>query len=181
MGRKFGGGLRSLFWERGAVFPCNTKSPRAEAYLHTKWNLDLCSHLAATDMGRKLGEGLCPFEGRGGGSPSNTMLPGPSPTCLPSFILIRQTVRPQYTNVTDRTDNDPIAEGKPFYKRSPKNPENLNIELSFKWFCEIYTESALCHQIGSNMLVENRRSQVGDGCGEGKTVNNSNKLTDRIK
>jgi len=27
----------------------------AEAYLHTKWHLDLCSHLAATDMGRKLG------------------------------------------------------------------------------------------------------------------------------
>jgi len=27
----------------------------AEDYLHTKWNLDLCSHLAASDMGRKLG------------------------------------------------------------------------------------------------------------------------------
>ena len=27
----------------------------AEACLHTKWHLDLSSHLAATDMGRKLG------------------------------------------------------------------------------------------------------------------------------
>ena len=42
-----------------------------------------------------------PLYGRGGGSPSNT---GPRPTCTPSFILIRPTVWPQYTNVTDRTD-----------------------------------------------------------------------------
>jgi len=50
---------------------------------------------------------------------------------MPSFILIRPTVWPQYTNVTDRqrgqtgqtdrTDNGPIAYGEPFYKRSPKN------------------------------------------------------------
>jgi len=26
----------------------------AEAYFHTKWHLDPCSHLATTDMGRKL-------------------------------------------------------------------------------------------------------------------------------
>jgi len=71
-------------------------------------------------------EGLCRFGGGGAASPSNTMWPGPRPTCLPSFILIRQTVWPQYTNVADRqdrtgqTDNGPIAQGKPFYKRSPK-------------------------------------------------------------
>jgi len=28
---------------------------------------------------------------------------------MPSFIVIHQTVWPQYTNVTDRTDNGPIA------------------------------------------------------------------------
>ena len=33
---------------------------------------------------------------------SNTMWPGPRPTCMPSFILIHPTVWPQYTNVTDR-------------------------------------------------------------------------------
>jgi len=43
---------------------------------------------------------------------------------MPSFILIHPTVWPQYTNVTDRTgqtDNSPIGQGEPFYKRSPKN------------------------------------------------------------
>jgi len=57
-------------------------------------------HLAATDMGRKLG-GCAPL-GRGAGSSHNTMWPGPRPTCMPSFILIRPTVWPQCTNVTDR-------------------------------------------------------------------------------
>jgi len=38
---------------------------------------------------------------------------------MPSFILIRPTVWPQYTNIadrTDRTDNDPIAQSELFYK-----------------------------------------------------------------
>jgi len=34
----------AAFFGRGAVSPSNTKSLLAEAYLHTKWNLDLCSH-----------------------------------------------------------------------------------------------------------------------------------------
>jgi len=58
-------------------------------------------------MGRKLGrEGLCLFGGgrAGAGSPSKTMWPGPRPTCVPSFVLIHQTVWPQYTNATDRTE-----------------------------------------------------------------------------
>ena len=37
-------------------------------------------------------EGSIPFWGRGAGSPSNTMWPGP--TCTPSFILIRPAVWP---------------------------------------------------------------------------------------
>jgi len=53
-------------------------------------------------MGRKLG--AMPLWEEGTGSPSNTIWPGPRPTRTPSFILIRQTVWPQYTNVTDRTD-----------------------------------------------------------------------------
>jgi len=43
-----------------------------------------------------------PFWGWGSGSPSNTMWPGPRPTCMTSFILIHLTVWRQYTNVTDR-------------------------------------------------------------------------------
>jgi len=65
-----------------------------------------------------------PLWGRVAGSSSNTMWPGPRPTGLPSFIVMRQTVWPQYTNVADRqtnrqtdrqirtdrqTDNGPIA------------------------------------------------------------------------
>jgi len=43
---------------------------------------------------------------RGGdGSPFNTMWPGPRPTSIPSGIPIHPTILPQYSNVTDRTDN----------------------------------------------------------------------------
>jgi len=62
------------------------------------------------------------------GSPSNTVWPGPKPTSVPSGTLIHPTVWSQYTNVTDRqtartgqTDNGPIAQGEPFYKRSLQN------------------------------------------------------------
>ena len=63
MGRKFGGGLRPLFGEeeRG---PHLTQSRLRRGYLYTKWHLDPCSHLAATDMSRKL-KGCAPFAGGG--------------------------------------------------------------------------------------------------------------------
>jgi len=48
------------------------------------------------------------------------MLQGLRSTSVPVFIMIQLTVWPQYTNVTDRTDNGLIAYGKPFYKQSPK-------------------------------------------------------------
>jgi len=112
-----------FFW--GKMGPHLTQRDLAEAYLCTKWHLDPSSRLATTDMGRKLAEGrLCPFFGGGVGSPSNTVLPVPSSTSTPSFILIHPTVWPQYTNVTDSTDNCPIAQDEPFYKRSPKKTVN---------------------------------------------------------
>jgi len=37
------------------------------------------------------------------------MWPGPRPTCVPSLILICPAVWPQYTNITDRTDNGLLA------------------------------------------------------------------------
>jgi len=58
--------------------------------------------------------------------PSNAMWPGPRPTSVPSFILIHPTIWPQYTNVRVRTDNGLMAQGKPFYKRSPKNDILIN-------------------------------------------------------
>jgi len=48
--------------------------------------------------------GAVPLWGGAAGSPPKTMWSGPSPTCMPSFILIRPTVWPQYTNVRDRQD-----------------------------------------------------------------------------
>jgi len=66
---------------------------------HVKY--DKCSavaemgdHLATIDMGQKLG--LCPFLG-GAESPSNTMLPEPTPTFVPSGILINPAIWPQKT------------------------------------------------------------------------------------
>jgi len=57
--------------------------------------------------------GAVPVWEAGHGSLSNTMWPGPRLTCMPSFILIRPTAWPQYSNVTDRqerqTDKGPIA------------------------------------------------------------------------
>jgi len=49
MGRKLGRRL-----ERGSCVPINNVV-WAEAYLRTKWYLDPCSRLAATDVGGKLG------------------------------------------------------------------------------------------------------------------------------
>jgi len=86
----------------------------AGAYLHTKWHLNPPSCLATADMDQKLGAVPLLFFLGGGeaGYPSNTMWPGPRPTCMPSFILIHPTVWPQYTIRQDRQtgrDNCPIA------------------------------------------------------------------------
>jgi len=59
-------------------------------------------------MGRKLGW-LCPF-GEGSWAPSNRMWPGSRPTCVTSCILIRPTVWPQYTNITDRQERQDRTE-----------------------------------------------------------------------
>ena len=47
--------------------------------------------------------GLCPFGDWELGPHLTQCGHGPSPTCMPSFILIRPTVWPECTNVTDRT------------------------------------------------------------------------------
>jgi len=90
MGRKMGGAAVPMFGHSWATICHNVAW--AEAYLRTKWHLDPSSRLATTDMGQKLG--LCPFFG-GARSSYNTMSPGPSPTCVPSGILIHPTVWPQ--------------------------------------------------------------------------------------
>jgi len=58
-----------LKFRRQAGSPSN-KVAWAEAYHHAKWHLDPCSHLAATDMGRKLGGGAMSLWGRGSWLPT---------------------------------------------------------------------------------------------------------------
>jgi len=83
---------------------------RIQAYLHTTRHPDPCSLLATTYTGRKkLGRAAVPLWVGGAGSPSNTMSHGPRPICIPSGILIHETVWPQYTRVTDnRRQTDDI-------------------------------------------------------------------------
>ena len=99
----------ALFYGEGDLVPISLNVAWAKAYLPTKWHLDPSRHLATTDTGRKLVGGAA-------GSPSNSVAPGPGPTCKPSFILIHPTLWPEYTNLshrqTHRTDNGPTAYGE---------------------------------------------------------------------
>jgi len=86
---------------------------------------EMGNRLATVDMGRKVGELMCPFLGAAW-SPYNTMRPGPRPTLVPSGILIHSAVWPQYTNVTDRTDRQDIQRSdsnraNPFINGRPKS------------------------------------------------------------
>jgi len=75
---------------------CGIKQKWEHSNSSNRWNTTITAS-------EKIGEGaLSAFWGGGAGSPSNTMWLGPRPTCIQSFILIRSTVWPQYTNVTDR-------------------------------------------------------------------------------
>jgi len=87
-------------------------SVNCKVLLHLSYNITSAQHLPATDMGRKLG-GAMSFGGGWAGSPCNTMWPGPRPTCMPSFILIRPTVWQNtpmsQTGQTDRQRTDSIG------------------------------------------------------------------------
>jgi len=129
--KKWGAPPPFLGGERGPHLTQSRLGRSLTPYQVTSWSMQ---PFGRNGYGPKIGCWLCPFEGEGAGSPSNTMWPGPRHTCLPSFILIRQTVWPQYTNVTDRqTGQDRQTErrqtdsiGRTVYKRSPKNG-NYNI------------------------------------------------------
>jgi len=128
------------------------------------WHFDPCSHLATTDMGRKL-EGAVPLWGRGAWSPSNTMCLGLRPTCMPSFILIsallksltfwrytnqiiiiHPTVWPQCTNVTDRTTvrwyrANHFRNGRP--KKSRRSLLTSSIHFVFSHVMQGYRKSMI--------------------------------------
>ena len=133
MDRNVGIGCCAPFLEGKTGSPSNNVA-WAEAYLRTKWHFNPSSRLATTDVGRKLEGLLCPlvFLLGGVGSPSNTMWLWQRPTFTPSFISIHLIVWPQYTNVTDRIDNSPIARVNRFTNGCPKTGAtiNQNIQLS---------------------------------------------------
>ena len=79
----------------GGAFGPHLPVALAEAYLHTKWDLDVSSRMATIKMGRRKLGALPPLWGVGAGSPSNTMSSEPRPTSVPSGILIHAAVWPQ--------------------------------------------------------------------------------------
>jgi len=74
-------------------------------YQVASWSIEPFGH---NRYGPKI-RGLCPFGGGVAGSPSNTVWPGPWPTCLPSFILIHPFDHNTPTSRTGQTD--PLANG----------------------------------------------------------------------
>jgi len=52
----------------------------------------MCAAIWPQQIRAENWQALCPFGEGVAGSPSNTMWPGPRPTCTPSFILIRRSV-----------------------------------------------------------------------------------------
>jgi len=133
MGQKLGGGGCALC-SGGSWVPIEQKVAWAEAYLRTKCHLSPSSRLATTDIGRKLGG--VPLWGGWAGSPSNTMWPGPSSTCMKIFILIRQTVWPQYTNVTDRQterQTDRTVQDRTDRQRSDSIEQTVLQTVTQKW------------------------------------------------
>jgi len=82
MGRRKGAAVPLSGAGGGELGPIKHDVAWAEIYLHIKWHLDLSSHFATIDMGRKVGV-LCPFLGEL--NPQfNTMSPGLRPTSVPT-------------------------------------------------------------------------------------------------
>jgi len=117
VGRKVGDAAVPLsIWRAGSYLTQCRLGRGLPPYQVTSWSIQPFGH---SRRGPK-NWGCCtaPFRRRAG-SPSNTMWPGPRPTCVPSGILIYLTVWSKYTNVTDRQtdrqtdrtgqDNGPIA------------------------------------------------------------------------
>jgi len=112
--------------------------------------LHYCKRKCILDAGCWPIIGGCTPLGRGAGSPSNTLSPQPRPTCMPSFILIRPTVWPQCTNVTDRTHRTvQSTDNGPFYKRSPNNIRPHGIGRYGKCLTDIHSSFILIHQMAA--------------------------------
>jgi len=106
-GRKFGG-LRSLLGE-GERGPHLTQSRLGRGLAPCRvasWSMQ---PFGRNRYGPKI-RGLCAFRGGGDGTPSNTVWPGPRPTCIQvSSWSVQPFGHNTPTSETDMTDNGPIA------------------------------------------------------------------------
>ena len=104
--------VRPMLWVRCLSVPIQHKVAWAEDYLHTKWHLDPSSHLAATDMGRKL-RGVVPLWRRGSWSHLTQCGQGRGlPACQVSSWFIQpfgHDTPTLQTGQTDRQRSDSIG------------------------------------------------------------------------
>jgi len=89
--------LATTHWHRpklGGALPLRVElGPHQTQYQVASWSIQPFGH---NRHGPKIGGAVPPlFGGRGAGSPSSTMWPGPRPTSLPSGVLIHPAIWPQ--------------------------------------------------------------------------------------
>ena len=130
-GPKIGWGAVPFFLGGSSWVSIKHKVAWAEAYLRNKWHLDPFSHLAT------IAE-----------SPSNTMWPGPRPTCMPSFIWSHPTVWPGYIlrnfyNCTTIPSSPFLLLPFPPSQRGTAHPNFRPISLVAKWL-----NGSRCHLVG---------------------------------
>jgi len=138
-GPKIGEGALPPFFgrvERGSYLTQSRLARGLPPYQVASWSIQ---PFGCNRYGPKIG-GAPPPLGRGAGSPSNTMWPGPRPTCLPSFILIRQTVWPQYTNVKDRQTDRQDRQDR---QRSDSTGRTVLQTVAQKWTVQFYNVYSL--------------------------------------
>ena len=99
----------SLHWIKIIKLPSYLRPRSPQGAIHTKWNLDLCSHLAATDMDRKLG-GCSPVgEGELGPLLAQCGHGRGLPACQVSSWSVKPFGHNTPTSQTDRQRSDSIG------------------------------------------------------------------------
>jgi len=126
------GGPPPLFGGKGSWVPSNTKS---HVPSHSSVPSGILIHPAIWPQQIWAENwGLRSPLGRGAGSPSNTMWPGPKPTCMPN-------VWPQYSNVADRTDRQDRQTDR---QRSDSIGRTVLQKVAQKAITEVYSSVHLC-------------------------------------
>ena len=115
----------------GSWVPIQHNVPWAEAYLHTKWKLDPSSHLA-TRYGPKI---------EGSASGEEELGPhlmqfgqGRAEAYLHAMFPLDPSDHVVTMHQRHRQDNGPVAQGEPFYKRSPKNNHSICYQVMMYTF-----------------------------------------------